>query len=83
VDCFLGRHPQFSLRTTNSVKRSRAALSRKEVKTFFDNFQKSAEGMSPENMWNYVKSNLRDDPGSKKCLFKMETKYWEMVQNTS
>ena len=39
--------------------------------------------MSPENMWNYDKSNLRDDPGSKKCLFKMETKYWEMVQNTS
>ncbi len=34
-------------------------------------------------MWTYDKSNLRDDPGSKKCLFKMETKYWEMVQNTS
>jgi hypothetical protein len=67
VDCFIRRHPQFSLRTTNSIKRSRAALSRKEVKTFFDNFQKSAEGVRPENMWNYDESNLRD----------------EMVQNTS
>ena len=83
VDCFLERHPQFSLRTTNSIKRSRAALSRKEVKTFFDNFQKSAEGVRPENMWNYHESNLRDDPGSKKCLFKKGTKYCEMVQNTS
>jgi hypothetical protein len=58
-------------------------LSRKEVKTFFDNFQKSAEGVRPENMWNYDESNLRDDPGSKKCLFKKGTKYCEMVQNTS
>jgi hypothetical protein len=59
-----------------------AALSRKEVKTFFDNFQKSAEGVSPENMWNYDKSNLRDDPESKQCLFK-GTKYCQIVQNTS
>ncbi len=83
VDCFLGRHPQFSLRTTKSMKRSRAALSRKEIKTFFDNFQTSAEGVSLENMWIFEDSNLRDDPGSKKCLFKKGTKYCVMVQNTS
>jgi hypothetical protein len=83
VDCFLARHPQFLLRTTNAIKRSRAALSRNEVNTFFDNFQKSAEGLRPENMWNFDEANLRDNPSSKKCLFKKGTKYCKMVQNTS
>jgi hypothetical protein len=53
------------------------------VKTFFDNFQKSAEGMNPGNNWNYDETNLRDDPGNKECLFKKGTKYCEVVQNTS
>jgi hypothetical protein len=83
VDTFLGRHPDFILRKTNPIKRSRARLSREEVQKFFDNFLKSAEGVAPENMWNYDETNLRDDPGSKKCVFKKGTKYCEKVLNTS
>jgi hypothetical protein len=83
VNRFLERHPEFSLRSTNAIKRARASLSRAEVKAFFDNFQKSAEGVSPENMWNFDESNLRDDPGNKKCFFKKGTKCCKRVLNTS
>jgi hypothetical protein len=83
VDTFLGRHPEFTLRKTNSIKRSRAALSREEVQKFFDNFAQSAEGVAAEDMYNFDETNLRDDPGNKKCLFKRGTKYCEKVQNTS
>jgi hypothetical protein len=83
VDTFLGRHSEFTLRKTNAIKRSRAALSREEVTKFFDNFAKSAEGVAAENMYNFDETNLRDDPGNRKCLFKKGTKYCEKVQNTS
>lgn len=37
----------------------------------------------PENIYNFDETNLRDDPGVKKCIFKKGTKYCEKVQNTS
>ncbi len=83
VDTFLGRHSEFTLRKTNAIKRARAALSREEVTKFFDNFTKFAEGVPAQNMYNYDETNLQDDPGTRKSLFKKGTKYCEKVQNTS
>ncbi len=80
---FLGRHPEFTMRQTNSIKRSRAQLSREEVQAFFNNFAESVEGIPPENIFNFDESPLRDDPGSTRCIFKKGTKYCEKVQNTS
>ena len=80
---FLERHPDLKLRKTNPIKRSRAAVSREDVQEFFTHFKVSAEGVPPENMFNYDETNLRDDPGAKKCLFRNGTKYCEKVQNTS
>ena len=67
----------------NPLKRSRAAVSREEVKDFLDWWEKTTEGVPPENIWNFDESNLRDDPGKKKCLVKKGVKYVEKVQNTS
>jgi hypothetical protein len=83
VDTFIGRHPQFTLRKTNPIKRTRAAVSREQVEEFFTNFKKSMEGVPPENLFNFDESYLRDDPGTSKCIFKKGTKYCEKVQNTS
>ena len=80
---FLQRHPGFSLRSANPIKRSRAAVSRQDVDDFFTNFEQTVEGIPPTNIFNYDETNLRDDPGSKKCIFKKGTKYCEQVQNTS
>jgi hypothetical protein len=68
---------------TTTIKRTRASLSREEVQKFFDNFRKSAEGVTPEIMYNFDKTNFHHDSGSKRCLFKRGTKYCEKVQNAS
>ena len=83
VDTFLKRHKDFVLRNTNPIKRSRAQLSREEVKKFFTYYARTVYGVPPENLFNFDESNLRDDPGLKKCIFKKGTKYCEKVQNTS
>ena len=77
------RHPDFSLRTTNPIKRARAGVSRETVQEFFDYYTKSVEGIPPENIINYDETNFSDNPGTKKCLFKKGTKYCEQVKNTS
>jgi hypothetical protein len=83
VVTFLNRHKELTLRKANPIKRSRAMVSRENVAEFFENFKKTAEGVPPENLFNYDETNLRDDPGVKKCVFKKGTKYCETVQNSS
>jgi hypothetical protein len=65
VNIFLSRHPGFILRKTNAIKRTRTSLSQEEVQKFFDNFQKSAEGVTPRNMYNFDEMNLRATPGAR------------------
>jgi len=80
---FIGRHPDLSLRTANPIKRSRAAVTREDVTSFIEHWAKTIEGIPAAAIFNYDETNMRDDPGSKKCLFKKGTKYPEKVQNTS
>ncbi len=74
VDMFIGRHPQFTLRKTNPIKKTRAAVSREQVEEFFTNFKKSRERVPPENFFNINESYLRDDPRTSKCIFMKGTK---------
>lgn len=80
---FMKRHPQLSVRTANLIKRSRGAVSLEQIDEFFDNFEKSAEGVLPCNMWNYDETNLRDDPGKFKAIFRRGVKYAEQVRDHS
>lgn len=83
VATFLGRHPELKLRKTNLIKRSRASVSVADIEQFFLNYQECVAGIPAENIFNYDESNLRDDPGSKKCIFKKGAKYCERVMNSS
>lgn len=80
---FVQRHSEINLRKTNLIKRSRASVSVADITEFFVHFEQTAAGIPPENIYNYDETNLRDDPGSKKCLFKKGTKYCERVINSS
>ena len=80
---FLGRHTDLSLRTANPIKRTRAAVTREEVTAFIENWAKTTQGVPASSIFNYDETNMRDDPGSKKCLFKKGTKYPEKVVNSS
>ena len=80
---FLQRHPALSLRMANNIKRSRARLSSDDVETFFDNFEATVEGIPPENVFNYDETNLTNDQGTKKALFRRGTKYAERVMDAT
>lgn len=80
---FLDRHKDLTIRKTNAIKRSRAALSREDVDAFFDNFMASVEGVPPQNIWNYDETCFRDDPKLAKVICKKGMKYVETVLNTS
>ena len=34
------------------------------IKDFFDRFERTAENIEPENIFNYDEINLREDPGT-------------------
>jgi hypothetical protein len=80
VDRFMGRHPDFRLRSANPIKRARAGVSREVIKEFFDNYIVAVEGIPPENILNYDETNFSDNPGVKKCLFRKGTKYCEQAR---
>ena len=80
---FVKRRKDLSNRMSNLIKRSRAALSRDQVKEFMENYTKVAGDIPPSNVFNYDETNLTEDPGAKKALFRRGVKYAEKVSNHS
>lgn len=46
---------------------------------YHNELTKTLEGLKPENIFNYDESNLSDDPGKKKLIFKRGVKYPDNV----
>ena len=80
---FVKRRKDLSNRMSNLIKRSRAALSREQVKEFVDNYTRVAADIPPSNVFNYDETNLTEDPGAKKALYRRGVKYAEKVCNHS
>ena len=76
---FVKRRSDLSNRMSNLIKRSRAQLSREMVRDFYENYEKVAEDIPASNVFNYDETNLTDDPGAKKALFRRGVKYAEKV----
>lgn len=72
---------QLSQRTTQNIKRSRAEKTTDEMVNYFNNLERSLDGIPKENILNYDETNLSDNPGSQKCLFRRGVKYPERVLN--
>lgn len=75
---FLKRHQAvLTKRTCQNIKRSRAKVSAGEVKAYFTNLEKTIKDADspPTHIFNYDETNLSDDPGVKKCVFKRGVKY--------
>lgn len=81
---FLRRHKDaLSTRLAANISRDRAKVSEEQIDAFFENYQQTIAGVSPDCIINYDETNLTDDPGSKKYIFKRGTKYPERVMNSS
>ena len=81
---FLTRHKnQLSNRLCQNIKRARAEVSAETINEYFDHLEESTQGVNPDAIINYDETNLSDDPGNKKCVFKRGTKYPERIMNYS
>ncbi|XP_045765788.1 uncharacterized protein LOC123867662 [Maniola jurtina] len=80
----LKRHKNgFGQRLATNIKRARAAVDRNSINTYFDNLQREVVDIPPSNIFNYDESNLSDDPGKKKCIYRRGVKYPEKIMNHS
>ncbi|XP_063219560.1 uncharacterized protein LOC134538924 [Bacillus rossius redtenbacheri] len=86
---FLNRHrAKISRRMGRNISISRASLSAETVKQYFDNLTATllnddGTEVSPTTIFNYDETNLSDDPGQKKCIFKRGVKYTDRVRSST
>jgi len=81
---FLSRHSDtISSRICQNIKTSRAKVSPSDIDRYISNLKGVVEGVSASNIINYDETNLTDNPGRSKCVFKRGTKYPERVMNES
>ena len=84
VSSFIERHKEeIKLKTGGNIKPTRAAVSEDIVTTYFDNLKGTAEGVSSKAIINYDETNLGDNPGQKRFVYKRTTKYPECIINYS
>lgn len=82
---FLKRHAgHLRHRLCQNIKKARAEVSPETVNSYFDNLEQSLkndDGTQAEAacIFNYDETNLTDDPGVKKCVFRRGVKYPERV----
>lgn len=68
---FIERHAdRLSRRSCQNIKGVRAEKSEVEILAYFDNLSRTLQGVPRENILNFDETNLSDDPGSTKCLFR-------------
>ncbi|XP_030750907.1 uncharacterized protein LOC115878524 [Sitophilus oryzae] len=81
---FLSRHKnRLSQRACQNIKGVRAQNTEQQFLEYFENLTNSLNGIPKENILNYDETNLSDDPGSKKCIFRRGIKYPERLMNST
>lgn len=84
VYSFLDRHKEaLSARMCQNIKRARAAVSHDVINEYFDELEKELMNVPPTHIVNYDETNLSDDPGKRKLIFRRGCKYPERVLNSS
>lgn len=69
-------------RAAGNIKRSRAAISKIDIESFFTELDKAGD-ILPQNFYNYDETALADDPGNKKVLVRRGTRRVELVREHS
>ena len=89
ASAFLRRHKQrLTQRTCQNIKSQRAGVNHDTVNEFYRNMEETLTGadgqcVPPDLIFNYDETNLSDNPGTKKCVFKRGCKYPERVMTST
>lgn len=80
VASFVKRHgAKLSVRLCQNIAPKRAAVDPAVMKRYFENLEETLRDVPDENIINYDETNLTDDPGRKKCMFRRGVKYPERI----
>ncbi|KAK3924666.1 Pogo transposable element with KRAB domain [Frankliniella fusca] len=80
---FLGRHPELQQLVPKLIKASRAQVDPATVNKYFDNLERTLEGVPAKNILNFDETNLSDDPANKHVIVRRGEKYPVKVMTTS
>nr|XP_049694742.1 uncharacterized protein LOC126054213 [Helicoverpa armigera] len=84
VQSFLVRHAnELTLRTTQNISKARAEKGSQEILNYFKNLSTTLKDVPAENIVNFDETNLSDDPGSSKSIFRRGVKYPERIVNST
>lgn len=81
VQSLLERHKRdISQKVTTNIKRTRANVSRDCIREYFHNLRETLQDIPDSNIFNYDETNLQDDPGKQRMLFRRGTKYSDVEE---
>lgn len=81
---FLKRNKNIlTTRICQNVSRKRAAVSEATVSDYFNNLERSLEGVAPASIINYDETNVTDDPKGKLQIFRRGAKHAERIMNVT
>lgn len=81
---FFKRHKdKLTVRKCANITPKRGSVDKDIVNSYFDNIEKELQGIPPENVFNFDETNVSDNPGTKKCIFKRGVKYPERIMGHS
>ncbi|KAK3774888.1 hypothetical protein RRG08_007247 [Elysia crispata] len=81
---FMTRHKDvIRQKLCQNISKKRAAVSKQVVTDYFSELQKSLKDVPPIHIVNYDETNLTDDPGRRKMIFKRGVRYPERIINST
>lgn len=81
---FLGSHRQIlSSRWCENIKRSRAGVNSDSINSYFDELEKSLDGIEPHLIVNFDETNISDDPGKSKVIARRGSKHAHRIVDSS
>ena len=81
---FMKRHKEkLSTRKCTNISPKRVSVDEIALKNLFDNLGTTLKDIPATNIFNYDETNLADNPGSKKCIFKRGVKHPERLMGHS
>ena len=79
---FMKRHSdQIKNRMCQNITKKRAGVNVETVNNNFAELSKTLEGVPPQNIINYDETNLTDDPGRRRMIFRRGVKNPERILN--
>jgi hypothetical protein len=80
----LKRHKsEVAQRLASNINKCRSAVSRETLEIYFANLEQTLEGVNAANIFNYDETNVGDDPGKTRAIYRRGVKYPEKIVNHS